>query len=112
MAQQRGQQQGDPVVAAIERVLKTERDSADALQHSKERGQQILAQARAQATAIAQRADARIARLYSDYLQKVQRDIDELDRSARSVDERDAAHDRASLAAAVRRVAAKLTSEP
>lgn len=105
------QPQSDPVVAAIERVLKTERDGADALQHSKERGEQILSQARAQTAAIAQQADARIARLYRDYLQKVQREIDKLTQSARSFDEHDAAHDRAMLASAVRRVAARLTSE-
>lgn len=111
MAQQKDQQQIDPVVAAIERVLKTERDGATALQHSREHGERILSEARARAAAIATRADARIARVYGDYLQKVQREIDKRIQSARSAGEHDAAHDRAMLVEAVRRVAAKLTSE-
>ena len=52
MAGQQGQQQSDPAAAAIERVLKVERDGVQQLQHSQEHAQQLLAQARAQAAAI------------------------------------------------------------
>jgi len=109
MAQEKDKAQIDPVVTAIERVLKTERDGAAALQQSKEHGEQILSAARAEAAAIATRADARIARLYDAYLQKVQRDIDELAQSVLASGEPHAARDRAMLVQAVRRVAAKLT---
>ena len=47
------QQHSDPVVAAIERVLKTERDGVEALRRSEEHARDLLAQARAQAAAIA-----------------------------------------------------------
>ena len=39
MAGQQDQQQGDPVTAAIERVLKIERDGVQQLQHSQEQAQ-------------------------------------------------------------------------
>ncbi len=111
MARQGDQQQSDPVVAAIGRVLKTERDGAVELQQSQEQARQLLSQARAQAAAIARRADASISRLYSSYLQKVQRDIEQLTQSSLASDTHDNAHDRAMLVRAVRRVAAKLTGE-
>ncbi len=111
MARQREQQQSDPVVAAIERVLKTERDGAVELQKSQEQARQLLSQARAQAAVIARRADASISRLYSSYLQKVQRDIEQLTQSSLASNAHNHTHDRAMLVRAARRVAAKLTGE-
>jgi len=111
MARQSERQHNDPVVAAIERVLKVERDGAGELQQSQEQAGQLLSQARAQAAAIARRADASISQLYSSYLQKVQRDIEKLMQSSLSSAEHDNAHDREMLVRAVRRVAAKLTGE-
>lgn len=100
----------DPVVAAIERVLQVERDGAEQLRRGQEQAKDLLDQARAQAAVIAGRADARISRLYGNYLQKVQRDIDKLAQSAPAAAERlDRAYGGAMLVQAVRRVAAKLT---
>ncbi len=110
MAGQQGQQQSDPVVAAIERVLKVERDGVRQLRHSQEHAQHLLAQARAQAAAIARRADACISQLHNSYLQKVQRNIERLAQSKLSSEHADNAYDRATLVQAARRVAAKLTS--
>lgn len=108
MARQRQQQQSDPVVAAIERVLKTERDGTDELQQCQEQARQLLSEARAQAAAIATRTDAIISRLYSNYLRKVQQDIEQLTQSSLTSGTHDNAHDRAMLVRAVRRIAAKL----
>ena len=109
MAEQQAQQQSDPVVAAIERVLKVERDGVRQLQHSREQAQHLLAQARAQAAAIARRADTCISQLHNSYLQKVQRKIESLAQSELSSEHADNAYDRATLVEAVRQVAAKLT---
>ncbi|MGD0023736.1 MAG: hypothetical protein ABSC37_03765 [Xanthobacteraceae bacterium] len=110
MARQQDQEEGDPVVAAIERVLNVERDGVQQLRHGQEHAQRLLAQARAQAEAIARRADACISKLHSSYLQKVQRDIESLAQSSLSSGEQtDNAFDRATLVQAARRVAAKLT---
>lgn len=99
---------GDPVIAAIERVLKSEQAGAEQLRASQERGQQLLAEARARAQAIEMRADARISRLHADYLQKLQRDIDTLAQSySPRRSDGDAAY-RARLAKAARLVAATL----
>jgi phage shock protein A len=65
MAGQHEQQHSDPVVAAIERVLKTERDGVKTLRRSEEEAQRLLTQARAQAVAVARRADRCIARLHT-----------------------------------------------
>jgi vacuolar-type H+-ATPase subunit H len=110
MAGQQDQQQSDPVVAAIERVLNVERDGVQQLQHGQEHARQLLSQARAQAEAIARRADACISKLHSTYLQKLQRDIESLAQSSLSSGQQaDNAYDRATLVQAARRVAAKLT---
>ncbi len=103
--------QNDPVVTAIERVLKVERDGAEQLQRSHEHAQQLLSRARVQATAIGRRADTCISKMHSSYLQKVQRDIDRLTESRLSSGaEADDSYDRARLTRAARGVAAKLTS--
>jgi vacuolar-type H+-ATPase subunit H len=110
MARQQHQDNDDSVVAAIERVLEVERDGAQQLQRGEQQAEQLLDQARGEAAAIAERADARIARLYGSYLQKVQRDIDKLAQaSLSSGKDRDRADGRLMLIDAVRRVAAKMT---
>jgi hypothetical protein len=110
MAGQHEQQHNDPVVAAIERVLKTEREGVETLRRSEEDAQRLLTQARVQAAAVARRADRCIARLHTAYLQKVEHDIQKLTAShASSGAAADTSYDAAALAAAARRVAAKLT---
>lgn len=108
MAEQHGQEQSDPVVAAIERVLKVERDGVQQLQHSREHAEQLLAEARAQAAAIARRADACISKLHNSYLQKLQRKIESRTHETSS-EHADNAYEQATLVAAARRIAAKLT---
>lgn len=104
------EQHSDPVVAAIERVLKTERDGVEILRQSHEAAGQLLAQARAQAAGIAQRADDCIAKLHTAYLQKLEREIGTLAAShASPAAGDDKVTDAAALVAAARRVAAKLT---
>lgn len=101
---------GDPVIAAIERVLKVERDGVAALHRSEDDAQRMLAQARAQAAHIGQRVDASISRLHTAYLQKLDRHIRTLAAEQPSDGEsEDAAYDHTRLAAAARRVAARLT---
>ena len=110
MARQQEQDHRDPIAAAIEHVLEVERDAAAELQHSRELAQQRLAQAREQAAAIGKRADARISALHSAYLRKVQREIERMAQSDLSSGERvDERYDRAMVAAAARRVAARLS---
>ena len=110
MRWQQAQEEGDPVVAAIERVLAVERDGAERLRQSQEQARELLTQAREQATAIDRRADARISRLHNLYLRKVQRDIEALAATNASSAENAGNGDRpAALVDAARRVAAKLT---
>jgi vacuolar-type H+-ATPase subunit H len=113
MARQRDQERSDPVVAAIERVLEVERDGALKLQRSQEEARNLLSEARAEAAAIAKRADACISKLHANYLQKVRRDIERLEQSNRlSGAQADGAYDRARLVRAARLVAVKLTGGP
>lgn len=100
----------DPVVAAIERVLKTERDGVDMLRKSTADAERLLSETRAQAAALARRADRCISKLHTAYLQKIERDIGALVRaqSANAADA-DTPDDTAALSAAAGRVAAKLT---
>ena len=110
MARQQQQEDNDPVVAAIERVLRVERDGAEQLRRGQEHAAQLLDRARAQAAAIAARADACIGRLYGNYLQKIDRDIEKLAQSNRLAGgQLDSAYEGAALDRAMRRVAAKLT---
>lgn len=108
MAQQESQHHGDPVVAAINRVLKTERDGVEALRRAEEDGRHRQSEARAQAAAIARRADNCITRLHAAYLQKIGQEIETLNAAA-SPGDPGQSHDRAALAEAARRVAARLT---
>ena len=76
MVRQQEQQFSDPVVAAIERVLKTERDGVEVLrQKPRPRPSRLLTRARAQAAAIAGRADSCISKLHTAYLQKIDQDM-------------------------------------
>jgi vacuolar-type H+-ATPase subunit H len=108
MAPQSERQHNDPVVAAIERVLKVERDGIKTLRESEERARRLLADARAQAAAIAQRTDACIAKLHAAYLDKVEREITALAPAAEATDG-NSGYDRRALADAARRLAARLT---
>jgi hypothetical protein len=110
IASQTDEPHSDPVVAAIERVLKTEREGAEALRKSAADAERLLTETRAQAAALARRADRCISKLHTAYLQKIDRDIQKLGASqaANGMDP-DQPSDTALLSAAARRVAAKLT---
>lgn len=102
--------ESDLATANMEYVLKVERNGLQLLQESKERAGQLLSEARVQAAAIAQQADARIARLHNSYLQKVERDIANLaEFNLASAQHPVESYAQATLARAARRVAAKLT---
>jgi vacuolar-type H+-ATPase subunit H len=109
MARQLEEQHSDPAVAAIERVLKVERDGAEKLQRGQKHAKQLVSEARDHAAAIGRRADARISKLHNAYLQKVQRDIEQLAQSNPTSGEHSGTYDQAALTEAARRVAAKLT---
>lgn len=107
---QKEQEERDPSIANIEYALKAERDGLQLLRETKEHAGRLLSEARAKALAIAQHADARIARLHSSYLQKVERDIAGLSEfNLASAQRRVESYAQATLARAARRVAAKLT---
>jgi mevalonate kinase len=113
MAGQHKQPKSDPVVAAIERVLKTEREGVEMLRRSEDEARRLLTQTRAQAGAVARRADRCISKLHTAYLQKVERDIQKLATSNTSSGAgADQISNAKALAAAARRVAAKLTGGP
>ena len=109
MARQEEQQQNDPVVAAIERVLKAEHDGVEQLRRSRDEARQLLSGARARAVEIARRTDACITKLHTAYLQKVQRDIQAFADIDSTTESPDHAYDRGNLVAAARRAAAKLS---
>lgn len=99
----------DDTVAAIERVLKTERDGVAALRASEDRAQRQRADARAQAASIAARADRCISRLHSAYLQKIEREVHALAATRPTSADGAPAYDRDALNAAAQRIAARLT---
>ncbi len=112
MVRQQEQQFSDPVVDAIERVLKTERDGVEVLRQSQGEASRLLTQARAQATAIAGRADSCISKLHAAYLQKIDQDMRKIAASNLAPGaSADKAYDAGALANAARRVATKLTGE-
>ena len=112
MVGQTGEQQSDPVVAAIERVLKAERDGVENLHKSAADAERLLTETRAQAAALAQRVDRCISKLHTTYRQKIDREIRALAQAqAVSAADADTPYDAAALGAAARRVAAKLTGE-
>lgn len=101
--------QSDDTVAAIERVLRAERDGVETLRQAEERAQNLLAEARAQAGAIARRADNCISRLHTAYLQKIDREVDALNAARPAQKDDDPAYERDALQAAAARIAARLT---
>jgi hypothetical protein len=110
MARQEPQHDDDAVVAAINRVLRTERDGVEALRRAEKDARRRQSEARAQATAIARRADTCITRLHAAYMQKIEREVEAL-KAASSPADAEQSCDRAALAEAARRVAAKLTGD-
>lgn len=113
MAWHRSEQQSDPTVAAMERVLKAERAAEAKLRDCRQQAAAIVAAARERAGGIARRADARISKLHMAYMQKIGRDIALL--ASQSAVPGDGARDSveaAVLAQAARRLAAKLTGCP
>jgi hypothetical protein len=110
MTGQRGEPHSDPVVAAIERVLKTEREGVETLRKSAADAECLLTETRAQAAALARRADRCISKLHTAYLQKIDRDIAGLAQAqAANGSDANKPYDAVVLSAAARRVAAKLT---
>jgi len=108
---QRDEQHSDAVVAAIEHVLKVERDGVETLRKSAADAERLLTETRAQAAALARRADRCISKLHTAYLQKIDRGIRALAQvqAANGVDT-DKSYDAAALSTASRGAAAKLTS--
>lgn len=100
----------DPVIAAMERVLQVEREGVAALRHTEAEAQRILAEARARADAIRQRASVRISQLHALYLQKVQEEIGASEGPS-SPEDGGRMDDQARVLAAARRVAARLVEE-
>src|ERR1035438_5171295 len=99
----------DPVIAAIERVLGAERDGEARLRDDRQQAEGLLAAARAEAAAIARRAEARISKLHAAYFRKIQQDIEKPAGPYTVATE--LAHnpyDLAALSDAARRIAAKL----
>jgi len=100
----------DPVVAAIERVLKIERDGLEMLRQSTDDGQRLLTDTRARGAALARRADACISKLHTAYHEKIERDVNALKQAhAARGPQAEAHYEPAKLAAAAQRLAAKLT---
>jgi vacuolar-type H+-ATPase subunit H len=97
----------DPVIGAIERVLQAERVAEQTLNDCRERARTILAAARNQAQEITRRADARISRVHTLYLHKVQEEIGKL-LPAQEVENRAS---QTVLKDAISRLAAKLTGD-
>ena len=108
--EQRDTDPDDPVVAAIERVLKLEREGAEMLRRSADDAQRLLTETRARGAVLARRADACISKLHTAYQQKIERDISALKQAhAARGRQAEAPYDAAELAAAAHRLAAKLT---
>jgi len=110
MARPQEKSHNDPVNAAIERVLKTERDGVAALERSANEARCLVEEARTQAGDISRRTDTLISKLHTAYLQKVQRDLQRLaEANPAGGDNPDNDYKLAALAEAVRRAAVKLT---
>ena len=98
----------DPIVAAMEMVLEAERESERKLVDCRCKTDAIIAAAHERAAEIARRANARISRIHAAYLQKIEAEIGGLSQAAAADPAR---HDEAALIGAVRRLAAKMTSD-
>lgn len=102
----------DPVVAAIEKVLAAERAAEATLADCRLEAQATIAAARERAEVIGRRTDARISRVHTAYLQKVEGRTATLRRPSLPADDAADERERHSLyAEAARRLAAKLTSD-
>ena len=115
MARQVDEHHIDPVVTAIERVLKSERDGVETLRQRAEQARQILTDARSQAGAIAHRAENCATKLHTGYLETIRAEIQRLTEASAARDDNadsTAGHDDEALIQAVRRVAATLTGGP
>ena len=99
----------DDTVAAIERVLRAEREGVAALRRSEDQAQHLLAEARAEAAGVARRADRCISRLHTAYLQKIEREVDALNAARPTTSDGDPTYTREALQAAAQRIAARLT---
>ncbi len=110
MSRQSDSAHSDDTVAAIERVLKAEREGVEALRRSEEDAQRLLAEARAQAASSARRADRCISSLHTAYLKKIEREVEALN-AARPATRggEDPSYRRDALQAAAQRIAARLT---
>jgi vacuolar-type H+-ATPase subunit H len=98
----------DPAIRAIESVLQAEHAAAQRLEDCKRRAKSLLATARGQTHEIMRRTDARISRVHTFYLQKIQDEIAGL-APVPAVEPHRASE--ASLLAAASRLAAKLTGD-
>jgi hypothetical protein len=108
--EQRDADRDDPVVAAVERVLKIEREGAEMLRRSADDAQRLLTETRARGAALARRADACISKLHTAHQQKIEHDISALKQAhAARGPQAEALYDAVELAAAAQRLAAKLT---
>jgi len=108
--EQRDTDQGDPVVAAIERVLKIEREGAEMLRRSADDAQHLLTETRTRGAALVRRTDACISKLHAAYQKKIEDDISALKQAnAARGREAPAPYNAAELTAAARHLAAKLT---
>ncbi len=109
MPRQQDPPHSDDTVAAIERVLKAEREGVETLRQSEDHAQHMLAGARAQAAAIARRADNCISRLHTAYLQRIEHEVEALNAARPTQIDSDPAYGREALQAAAERIAARLT---
>lgn len=101
--------QEDPVVLAIERVLRAESDGEARLRKCRAQAQALIAAAREQAAAITKRTDARLSKLHAAHSIKVSAEIANLPPARATARE---TIDDAALARIIRRLAAKLTGAP
>lgn len=111
MAKQRSEHL-DPVVVAMERVLEAERAAETKLQTCRQQADALVTAARERAAAIGRRADLRITKLHTAYLEKVREDIATLSSPAAGEAQLvEGAINDADLISAGRRLAAKLTGD-
>lgn len=110
MAQHQTEQHRDPMVLAIERVLEAERSAEAGLRDCRHRKEVLISAAREQAATISRRADARISRLHTAYLNKISTEVARL--SAPALTGNTVGADDAELAGAARRLAARLAGAP
>lgn len=109
-ASPRSGEQRDPAVVAIERVLEAERAAEARLLDCRQQAETLVGAARERAAGIARHVDARISKLHTAYLQKIDRNIAALPNQLSAVAV--ASTDDPELAKAAHRLAAKLAGDP